>query len=146
MTMQNKSISLNNVAGNAERFLAKKQYGSSPNTVAQLPHQVRNASSIREARSMLEEEPPKILCLDLQLPDGNGLDLLEEIRRDGNELPVVIISEHYSSESHRRIEQLGAAGLLTRPFALSRLHKLLAELLDSATCESGVKISNPVEA
>lgn len=93
---------------------------------------VRTARSIREAREILRREPPRILCLDLQLPDGNGLDLLGELRRDGATLPVVIISGHHSEENRARAAQLGAAGFIAKPFALSELNALLAQLLDTA--------------
>ena len=94
-------------------------------------HQVRSASNIRQAREMLMKKPPKVLCLDLQLPDGNGLDLLKEIRQSGNRLPVVIISGHRSKENHERANRLGAAGFLAKPFALSELNDLLSKLLDT---------------
>ena len=94
---------------------------------------VRTATSLSEARTILRDHPPRALCLDLQLPDGNGLDLLAELRQAGRGLPVVIISGQHSAENHAHAERLGAAGFLAKPFALSELHRLLTELLgDSA--------------
>ena len=43
---------------------------------------VRSATSLTEARELLNKETPEVLCLDLQLPDGSGMDLLEEIRAE----------------------------------------------------------------
>lgn len=90
---------------------------------------VRTATSLQEARELMHRRPPQVLCLDVQLPDGNGLDLLAELRRDGRNLPVVVISGHHSPENRARAKQLGAAGFLAKPFALSELHALLAVLL-----------------
>mgnify|MGYP002640683029 CR=1 FL=1 len=92
-------------------------------------HQVRSATSLSEARSVLKTETPEVLCLDLQLPDGSGMDLLEEIRDQGQTLPVVIISGHYSEENKAQAEKLGVNGFFSKPFALQDLHKLLDELL-----------------
>ena len=92
-------------------------------------HEVDTATSMREAREQLAINPPSILCLDMNLPDGNGLELLEELHSTGGEMPVVIISGSSSREERRRAERLGAAGFLTKPFALSVLHDLLEELL-----------------
>ncbi len=96
--------------------------------------EVRTASSLTEARNHLRSYTPEVICLDLQLPDGNGMDLLEEIRAhsrklQGRKLPVIIISGHYSEENRRRAEQLGVSGFFSKPFVLQDLHKLLDQLL-----------------
>lgn len=104
-------------------------------------HDVRSAVSLEEARQHVALRPPKILCLDLQLPDGNGLDFLEELRRAGHAFPVVIISGHASTVARARAERLDVASILTKPFALSDLRQLLAKLLadgDNADAEGGV--------
>lgn len=98
---------------------------------------VRTATSLAEARALLREHPPTVLCLDLQLPDGNGLDLLAELRQAGMELPVILISGHYSEENRARAERLGAAGFLAKPFALSELHRRLAALLGDRLMSAG---------
>jgi DNA-binding response OmpR family regulator len=92
-------------------------------------HHVRSAPSIREARDILKAHSPQIICLDLQLPDGNGLDLLREIRETDQTTPVVIISGHHSQQHREKAEALGATGFLAKPFALSDLHKMLERLL-----------------
>lgn len=104
-------------------------------------HQVHSASSIKQACEMLKQHTPQVMCLDIQLPDGNGLDLLDELRRDGSDIPVVIISGHNSAENRVRAAQLGAAGFIAKPFALSGLHALLEKLLSSTTGDSGVASS-----
>lgn len=91
---------------------------------------VRSASSLEEARQLLSQEIPEVLCLDLQLPDGSGLDLLEEIRNEGKTFPVVIISGHYSQENRDRAARLGVSGFFSKPFVLQDLHKLLDSLLE----------------
>lgn len=92
---------------------------------------VRSASSLEEARKLLQQEIPEVLCLDLQLPDGSGLDLLEEIRHEGKTFPVVIISGHYSKENRDRAAKLGVSGFFSKPFVLQDLHKLLDNLLEN---------------
>ena len=92
-------------------------------------HDVRSAASLEEARVLLQAEAPEVLCLDLQLPDGSGLDLLEEIRAEGKTFPVVIISGHYSKENRDRAAKLGVSGFFSKPFVLQDLHKLLDSLL-----------------
>lgn len=93
-------------------------------------HSVRTATSIARAREILAHDPPRALCLDLNLPDGNGFDLIEELRRQGTSLPVVITSGHDSRENRARTKGLGTAVFLAKPFVLAELHALLAGLLN----------------
>jgi len=108
-------------------------------------YQVRSASTIRQARHALAEMSPLVVCLDLQLPDGNGLDLLEEIRRSGNRIPVIIISGQRSPEEYERAKRLGVSGFLTKPFALSDLHDLLSSLLRDSSPDGGGYLSGEGE-
>jgi len=108
-------------------------------------YQVRSASTIRQARHALTEMKPLVVCLDLQLPDGNGLDLLEEIRREGNRLPVIIISGQRSPQEYERAKRLGISGFLTKPFALSDLHELLSSLLDKSARDDIQQTFAPVD-
>lgn len=94
-------------------------------------HRVRSASSLCEARELLKSKRPQVLCLDLQLPDGNGLELLDEIRSTGNEMPVVIISADHSADNRAKALTLGASGFLVKPFAISDLHAILEKAIDS---------------
>jgi DNA-binding response OmpR family regulator len=94
---------------------------------------VRSATSMGEARAAMQQQMPRVLCLDLNLPDGDGLDLLQELREKGLSIPVVVISGCQSEDNRKRAERLGAAGFLAKPFSLETLHRLLDKLLGSAT-------------
>ncbi len=51
------------------------------------------AHSLAEARRIYNQyDPPDAAVLDVGLPDGNGLDLLSELKRNSPKLPVIIIS------------------------------------------------------
>ena len=56
-------------------------------------HSVRVANSVASARVALGERTPALLLLDLMLPDGNGLELLDEIR-EAPPCRVVIVTGH----------------------------------------------------
>lgn len=109
-------------------------------------HSVRSATSIREAREAIARQLPRVLCLDLQLADGNGLDLLQELHDRGETLPVVVISGYDSDENRARAERLGAAGFLAKPFSLEALHHLLDEMLEPQSGQHGAVTSEPTEA
>lgn len=59
---------------------------------------VTMASSLREAREIMSQGMCQLVILDLELPDGSGLDLLPDLRRSyGTALPVVIFSDRAST-------------------------------------------------
>jgi two-component system OmpR family response regulator len=74
-----------------------------------------------EARQSLATVPYDLVLLDLNLPDGRGLDLLRELRRGGSKVPVIILTALDQIAS--RIEGLnsGADDYLVKPFDLSEL-------------------------
>lgn len=61
------------------------------------------------------------ILLDIMLPDGNGIDLLREIKHMGKEDSVIIISAKDSIDDKVLGLELGADDYLTKPFHLSEL-------------------------
>ncbi len=102
-------------------------------------HQVRSASCLKEARSMLTEALPSAVCLDLQLTDGSGFELLDELHRDHPALPVIIISGHHSDDNQQLALSLGAVGFLSKPFSLSSLHQLLDSVLPASSVDTDLE-------
>ena len=68
---------------------------------------VETASTLKEARTAIQEEMPLVICCDLDLPDGSGMDFLDEVRATDKELPFILVSCHdkedYEHEARRRI-------------------------------------------
>jgi len=64
----------------------------------------------------------EILILDIMLPDGNGLDVIRELKKQNSEASVLIISAKNSLDDKIQGLNLGADDYLTKPFHLSELH------------------------
>lgn len=62
-----------------------------------------------------------IVLLDVALPDGNGLDVLNALRKAGNPTPVVMMSGHATIDVAVRATQLGALDFLEKPLSTDRL-------------------------
>lgn len=79
-------------------------------------HSVLRARSIEEARQFLQTKPELVL-LDIILPDGNGLDLLAEIRRESSlaDLPVILVSVLDKTEQVVRGLSMGANDYVAKP-------------------------------
>jgi DNA-binding response OmpR family regulator len=78
-------------------------------------------STVQEARSVLQTTFYAALILDLGLPDGDGLELLHEIRHRRNPIPVLVLTAR--GGLHDRVQGLrsGADDYLVKPFALEEL-------------------------
>ncbi|HTU62542.1 MAG TPA: response regulator [Polyangiales bacterium] len=55
---------------------------------------LRAVATLQEAVVALDAKPPHLVVLDLELPDGSGLDLVPELALRGLNVPVVVITAH----------------------------------------------------
>ena len=92
---------------------------------------VLTAMNCESAWLALNSRRVDALCLDIMLPDGNGLDLLEEIRRIAPDLPTIVISSTTRTEARSRAADLGVQHFLPKPFSLASLKEVLASSLVS---------------
>jgi two-component system, OmpR family, response regulator QseB len=76
---------------------------------------------VQEAKVLLLTETYTAVLLDIGLPDGSGLDVLAWLRKQGNNVPVVMLTARDSVED--RIEGLdgGADDYMPKPFAIPEL-------------------------
>jgi DNA-binding response OmpR family regulator len=89
---------------------------------------VERVASAGAARSMLRAASFDVLVLDLGLPDEDGLKLLQQLRRDGLELPVLILTARDSVSDRVDGLQAGADDYLLKPFDLRELYARLHTL------------------
>lgn len=90
---------------------------------------VDTARSLAEARTLLSSVSYTLLLLDVTLPDGNGFDLCEEIRKNGNAVPIIFLTA--SDEEFHVIRGLDSGGddYITKPFRLGELFSRIRALL-----------------
>ena len=90
---------------------------------------VDTARSLAEARALLSSVSYTLLLLDVTLPDGNGFDLCEEIRKNGNAVPIIFLTA--SDEEFHVIRGLDSGGddYITKPFRLGELFSRIRALL-----------------
>jgi DNA-binding response OmpR family regulator len=94
--------------------------------------QVRLAHSEAAALELLDEGSPDAAILDVHLPDGSGLDVLERLRHLRMVIPVVVITADDSQPIRQRAEQLGLAAFLTKPVQPLELLRILEQVLRQA--------------
>lgn len=67
-----------------------------------------HAMDTTTALSSLIAKPPDVVILDIQLPDGSGIDILAKIKKDSNHIIVIILTNFPYSIIRARCMELGA--------------------------------------
>lgn len=84
-------------------------------------HSVNLASTASEAVGIVSTYDFDLVLLDLVLPDGNGRDVLERLRAEKPETPVIVISALGEIDDKVALLDLGANDYLVKPFAFAEL-------------------------
>ncbi len=85
------------------------------------------ARSLNDARRQMALQQPDLVLLDLRLPDGNGMSLLDEQDLIGNS-EVVLMTGHASLETSIQALRYGAADYLIKPVSAKQLHSILSRV------------------
>lgn len=73
-----------------------------------------SCSTVAEAKAALKQAAPEVLLVDLDLPDGNGLELIQLVHKDGHDTAIMVISV-FGDESHiLKAIAAGASGYLLK--------------------------------
>ena len=75
------------------------------------------AHSLAEARRIYNQYSPDAAVLDVGLPDGNGLDLLSELKRNRPGLPIIMISGDTPETLRQSVIDRGGYSFLSKPFS-----------------------------
>jgi two-component system response regulator HydG len=102
-------------------------------TLRQRGHEVSTANGLAAAREILHSANPELILLDLILPDGNGLELFEQI--EGSTPNVVIITGHPSIKSHIRNLAGPSVSYLTKPVDANEIARVVEELTSARVDE-----------
>ncbi|MFO0568248.1 MAG: sigma-54 dependent transcriptional regulator [Polyangiaceae bacterium] len=87
------------------------------------------AGGIALAEERLSKRSYDVLLLDVSLPDGNGVELLERLRKGSVDTPVIMMSGHATIDTAVRATRLGAIDFLEKPVSTDRLLVVLENTL-----------------
>lgn len=93
------------------RYLGKKGYD------------VQSAGTLAEGRILLDEKKPSLIFLDVNLPDGNGLEELFELKKAKISDKVIMMSAFVHQEDRDKAQSLGAIDFFSKPFSLFKLEQ-----------------------
>ncbi len=84
-------------------------------------HEVETASSAFEALERLREFPFELLFIDIKMPGMNGMELLEEVKKEYPDTIVIIMTAYGSIETAVQAMKMGASDYLLKPFKPDQL-------------------------
>ena len=87
--------------------------------------QVLTAATVAEGVALFRERRPEVVVLDLQLPDGSGLQVFEEVRKINKKTPVIFITAHGTAETAIEAMKHGAFDYMVKPVDYDALSDLL---------------------
>ena len=100
-------------------------------------HAVTHAASAQEARRQLAAAQFDLVLADVNLGDGDGIDVLTSAAASLNEVPIVIMTGQDTLDNRLRAEGLSVSAFLSKPFAMSRLAELTGALLAETGKQAG---------
>jgi two-component system repressor protein LuxO len=90
------------------------------------PYRIVTADSLGRAHAVLDGFVPDIILLDIELPDGNGMDFLADVMAGDSPPRVIVMTAHGTSDMAVRAVEMGASDFLTKPFDAPRLRITVA--------------------
>ena len=94
-------------------------------------YQVASAPSAAQAIEIIRKENPDLILMDIWMPDIDGLTALNEIKNQGIETPIIMMSGHGTIETAVKATKLGAFDFVEKPIELDRLLVLVRNALSA---------------
>lgn len=93
-------------------------------------HEVWIALSYQQALHMAREHSIEAVICDLELPDGDGCDLLQELQKQSS-IQGIVVSGHGAAEDLQRSRQAGFAAHLVKPFDITQIELTLKKIFSA---------------
>jgi two-component system, NtrC family, response regulator PilR len=112
-------------------------------TLISMGFDVDLAPTVGEAKRLLSQNNYSLCLTDMRLPDGTGIELVEQINRSPEPIPVAVITAYGSADTAVAALKAGAFDYLSKPIALDNLRTLVraAVQVDSAAVASTPEVS-----
>jgi DNA-binding NtrC family response regulator len=128
----------------SERILVADDEPSNRKILAQeLVHKgfaVDTAGGGKEALAKIESAPPDLVILDYMMPDLSGLEVLKELRKRGNDTPVILITAYGSVDRAVEVMKAGAYDFITRPFDPDHIELVVRKAIERQTLKREVEV------
>jgi len=93
---------------------------------------VHTADDGKKAIDLVQQVNPHLLLMDLRMPDMNGVEALQEIRKVKPEQIVIMMTAYGEEDIVEQAVNLGAYGYISKPFDLYELSTMVTKTLEMA--------------
>lgn len=93
---------------------------------------VTEAASVEQAEALFREGLPDVVILDIRLPDGSGITLLEELMRQERPPKVIVFTDFAYPQYRARCLELGAHRFLEKSTEFQQIPGIIAQILEGA--------------
>lgn len=84
-------------------------------------YEVMVANDGRDASEQLARRVPQLLLTDLEMPELNGEQLIEHVRAEHPQLPILVLTSRLVIDARREAERLGVTGYINKPIEIDTL-------------------------
>jgi two-component system, NtrC family, response regulator AtoC len=102
-------------------------------------YQVLEADAGEPALKLAQNESPDLVLLDVRLPDLSGLEVLEQLRRNGDARAVIMITADPQLDDVKAALKLGAYDFVGKPLDFDELHVAIKNALETTRLRSEVQ-------
>ncbi len=87
------------------------------------------AQTGKEGLAMIDIHAPDLILLDLVMPEMSGVEVLQQLRAQGSDIPVIINTADIQASTYEKCIQLGAIAILNKPIDSNELHETIEQAL-----------------
>jgi DNA-binding NtrC family response regulator len=103
-------------------------------------HDCQAAATAGECRQMIARTTPDLAIVDIRLPDADGLDLIRQIKADGFEMPIVVLTAFASVPNAVAAMKEGVADYIEKPVDLDQLGFVVNRCLEHARVQGRLEV------
>ena len=96
-------------------------------------HPVSGVASLAEAGTVLRSAAPSLILTEARLSDGSALTLVAQLKAEGRNLPVIVVSDGSDASLPAAAQAAGAADVVARPLQIRELVARITDILARAT-------------
>ena len=90
------------------------------------------ARNLSDIYSYVDGYEPRLILLDIRMPETDGFEIAETLKRGGSRIPIIFLTAHDNKFSRLYSPTLGSVGYFTKPIDTDALLKRVAEILSES--------------
>ncbi|TDT68586.1 two-component system response regulator (stage 0 sporulation protein F) [Hypnocyclicus thermotrophus] len=106
------------------RFLLKE-------IISDMGYKVLEASRAEKGLQLIKKEKIDLILLDIQLPNMNGLEAIQQIRKINMEVPVFMITAFHNMKNVVEMLDVEIQGFIPKPFEILELKDKISKILEA---------------